>query len=143
MVCCCCCSKDCLDRLLHGSVSSRHDDGLLSAHSNASSRRESSFCRWLFVVLFRRIEVVYCACSGTETAVRWSGYADGAIESGQRCASEVLGRKFDFAARPAPTLMRNAPLGFSRTERLLPKLRSLILGAALLATALACKLFLL
>jgi hypothetical protein len=101
------------------------------------------FAGGCFVVLFRRIEVVYCACSGTETAVRWSGYADGAIESGQRCASEVLGRKFDFAARPAPTLMRNAPLGFSRTERLLPKLRSLILGAALLATALACKLFLL
>lgn len=30
--------------------------------------------------------------AGTETAVRWSGYADGAVESGQRCAAEVLGK---------------------------------------------------
>ena len=30
--------------------------------------------------------------AGTETAVRWCGYLDGAIESGERAASEVLAR---------------------------------------------------
>jgi monoamine oxidase len=28
--------------------------------------------------------------AGTETASRWMGYMDGAVESGQRAANEVL-----------------------------------------------------
>lgn len=31
--------------------------------------------------------------AGTETATRWAGYMDGAIRSGQRAATEVLGRR--------------------------------------------------
>ncbi len=31
--------------------------------------------------------------AGTETAVRWNGYMDGAIEAGERAAAEVLGRR--------------------------------------------------
>ena len=30
--------------------------------------------------------------AGTETAVEWTGYIDGAIESGQRAAGEVAAR---------------------------------------------------
>ena len=30
--------------------------------------------------------------AGTETAVRWCGYLDGAIESGERAAAELLAR---------------------------------------------------
>jgi monoamine oxidase len=30
--------------------------------------------------------------AGTETAVRWCGYLDGAIESGERVAAELLAR---------------------------------------------------
>jgi monoamine oxidase len=28
--------------------------------------------------------------AGTETALRWNGYMDGAVESGERAAGEVL-----------------------------------------------------
>jgi len=31
--------------------------------------------------------------AGTETAVEWNGYLDGAIESGQRAAREVRARQ--------------------------------------------------
>ena len=28
--------------------------------------------------------------AGTETAIQWMGYFDGAVEAGQRCAREVM-----------------------------------------------------
>jgi monoamine oxidase len=31
--------------------------------------------------------------AGTETAVHWNGYMDGAIEAGERAAAEVLERR--------------------------------------------------
>jgi len=34
--------------------------------------------------------------SGTESATEWQGYMDGAVESGERCANEVLYRLFDL-----------------------------------------------
>ncbi len=37
--------------------------------------------------------------AGTETATTWSGYMDGAIQSGERAAAEVLART---GQRPAP-----------------------------------------
>jgi monoamine oxidase len=64
--------------------------------------------------------------AGTETAVRWTGYADGAIESGYRCAAAVRREAWDWRDRPAPTLMTNAPLGFTAAERHLPRLGTLI-----------------
>jgi monoamine oxidase len=43
--------------------------------------------------------------AGTETAIQWTGYIDGAIESGQRAANEVASRhrNFTVTARPVPT----------------------------------------
>ena len=34
---------------------------------------------------------------GTESATEWQGYMDGAVESGERCANEVLYRLFDLS----------------------------------------------
>jgi monoamine oxidase len=39
--------------------------------------------------------------AGTETATRWAGYMDGAVESGQRAAKEVLAALGSRAATPA------------------------------------------
>ncbi len=72
--------------------------------------------------------------AGTETAIRWSGYVDGAVESGQRCAAEILQKSFDWKDRPAPSLMRNQPLGFSSLERNMPKFRTFLTAAVAITT---------
>ena len=41
--------------------------------------------------------------AGTETATRWMGYFDGAIQSGRRAAAEVTALEGAAAAEPAPT----------------------------------------
>ncbi len=79
--------------------------------------------------------------SGTETAVRWCGYADGAIESGERCAAEVRGQPWDWRQRPQQSLMTNAPLSFSAGERMMPRLPTLVAGVAVAAAAGAVWLF--
>jgi hypothetical protein len=38
--------------------------------------------------------------AGTETATRWAGYMDGAVESGERAADEVLAALGSRAATP-------------------------------------------
>ena len=47
--------------------------GLLSAHG-AALRAPVGRVHW----------------AGTETAIRWNGYMDGAIESGERAATEIV-----------------------------------------------------
>ena len=72
--------------------------------------------------------------AGTETAIRWSGYADGAIESGFRCAAAARGEPWDWRERPAQSLMTNKPLGFTAAERLMPRLAT-VLGLSVAAVS--------
>lgn len=68
--------------------------------------------------------------AGTETALYWHGYMDGAISSGQRAAAEVLA---ELGAAPAPTA---APASAPRGPRSLPATGSSeALAAAGLAAA--------
>ena len=76
--------------------------------------------------------ILFC---GTETAVRWTGYADGAVESGQRAASALLGLPFDWRRRPAPSLMKNAPIAVTAWEKRLPRLSTIFYGAIAAAAA--------
>ena len=64
--------------------------------------------------------------AGTETAIRWSGYMDGAIESGVRCAHEVRGEPFDYRKRPKSHLLTNPSVNFTALERNAPSLRTVL-----------------
>jgi hypothetical protein len=33
---------------------------------------------------------IHCHFAGTESALQWQGYMDGAVESGERCANEIV-----------------------------------------------------
>lgn len=50
------------------------------------------------------LEDIYLA--GTETATRWSGYMDGALQAGERAAFEVLER---LQLKKKPTIMASVP----------------------------------
>eukprot|EP01012_Entosiphon_sulcatum_P004202 TRINITY_DN1157_c0_g1_i1.p1 TRINITY_DN1157_c0_g1~~TRINITY_DN1157_c0_g1_i1.p1 ORF type:complete len:506 (-),score=66.65 TRINITY_DN1157_c0_g1_i1:23-1540(-) len=74
--------------------------------------------------------------AGTETAKYWAGYIDGAIESGERAARQVLHRlgkisqdKIWQQSPPAPELPE-VPLPFSAAERFLPSVTTLVYATA-------------
>lgn len=74
--------------------------------------------------------------AGTETAVYWHGYMDGAITSGQRAAAEVLTA---LAGTPAPAPGSGAPPAGSGGSRTLPATGSseALAAAGLVAAATA------
>jgi hypothetical protein len=59
---------------------------------------------------------------------------DGAIESGVRCALNVLGQPFDHTARPAASPLLPGPnVSFDFVERNAPSIGSMIRGVSLAA----------
>eukprot|EP00127_Corallochytrium_limacisporum_P007333 Clim_evm20s247 gene=Clim_evmTU20s247 len=76
-----------------------------------------------------------CHFAGTETAKMWAGYMDGAVESGERAAQEVmqsLRRTKDSKYRsvePESDVIPHIPIGASAVERALPSGRSIVYGA--------------
>jgi hypothetical protein len=68
--------------------------------------------------------------AGTETAVRWNGYMDGAVESGQRAADEVLAALNGTAAPVVQPAAAVQPLSAS-----LPNTGAVPAGAAPSAAA--------
>src|SRR5690606_28667499 len=65
-----------------------------------------------------RVPVGRVHWAGTETAERWTGYIDGAIESGQRAAAEVLAARGSCRGPPGATPPASAaPAGCSSPSR--------------------------
>jgi monoamine oxidase len=52
--------------------------------------------------------------AGTETATRWNGYMDGAVESGRRAAREILSASEAGYHPPSPLISENRTRGRSR-----------------------------
>eukprot|EP01126_Amoeba_proteus_P062306 TRINITY_DN8451_c0_g1_i1.p1 TRINITY_DN8451_c0_g1~~TRINITY_DN8451_c0_g1_i1.p1 ORF type:complete len:510 (-),score=75.13 TRINITY_DN8451_c0_g1_i1:155-1684(-) len=62
--------------------------------------------------------------AGTEMAIQWMGYMDGAIESGQMVAAKILKR--DFVKPPPSDIIPWVPVGPGKLERSLPTLNTVI-----------------
>lgn len=68
--------------------------------------------------------------AGSEMSTYWIGYMDGAIESGYRVASQLLGTKFDPDKRPQTQLIPWNPSGPTKWEKLAPSVATVITVAS-------------
>lgn len=75
--------------------------------------------------------------AGTETAIRWAGYMDGAVESGFRAAAEILNVPFDYRHRPKQSLIPGKPVDFTTLERAMPSIGTLVKTSAVGAVVVA------
>lgn len=81
--------------------------------------------------------------AGTETAIKWSGYMDGALSAGKRAAREVLhvkgllSEQEIWAVEPDSTIVPPKPYEYPRSHRYAPSIDSLSkIAHLLLATGL-------
>ena len=79
--------------------------------------------------------------AGTETAFRWAGYMDGAVEAGYRAASAVLQVPFDYQDRERNHLIPGDPVSYSRAEKLIPSFGVVVKASVTAGAALLTNLF--